>query len=175
MSDDLRYPVGKFSFPESVVQVELDRYIEQIERTPQRLREAVRGLTEAQLETPYRWGGWTVKQVVHHLPDSHLNSYVRLKLAVTEDEPVINVYDEARWAELEDAHHAPLDTSLQLLDSLHARWVVFLRSLDPTLVARTFRHAEMGTIRVARNIALYAWHGRHHVAHITSLREREGW
>jgi hypothetical protein len=174
VSDDLRYPIGPFSFPETVSKQELERDIEQIAQTPNELRKAIRGLTNEQLDTAYRPGGWTVRQVVHHLPDSHLNSYVRFKLAVTEDEPLVKAYDESRWAELEDARRAPIDASLTLLDSLHERWVVFLRSLDDTLLSRTFRHPEVGVIRVDQNVALYAWHGRHHVAHITSLREREG-
>ncbi len=147
----------------------------EIAETPARLREAVVGLDDAQLDTPYRPEGWTVRQVVHHLPDSHLNSYVRFKLAVTEDEPTIKAYDEAAWARLEDAQNAPIEGSLELLESLHERWVRFLRSLGPNELARTFKHPEIGSVSVAQNIALYAWHGRHHVAHITSLREREGW
>ena len=149
--------------------------ITEIAETPGRLYEAVSGLEEEQLQTPYRPGGWTVRQVVHHLPDSHLNSYVRFKLAVTEDEPTINAYDEATWAELEDGRNGDVSDSLQLLESLHARWVQFLRSLGPAELARTFRHPEMGSITLSQNIAMYAWHGRHHVAHITALRAREAW
>lgn len=175
MSEDLRYPVGEFAFPESVSEEERARFIEQIAETPSRLREAIEGLSENQLKTPYRAGGWTVRQVVHHLPDSHLNSYVRFKLAVTENEPTIKVFDEALWAELKDATDAPLEPSLTLLESLHERWVYFLRSLSPEDYARTFHHPELGRITVDQNISLYAWHGRHHVAHITSLRQREGW
>ncbi|HKG22797.1 MAG TPA: putative metal-dependent hydrolase, partial [Blastocatellia bacterium] len=145
------------------------------EETPARLREAVEWLSPEQLETPYRPGGWTVRQVVHHVPDSHLNSYVRFKLALTEDHPTIRPYREDRWAELEDARSAPLDVSLALLDSLHGRWVLLLRSLKPEDFARTFEHPELGEVSLEKNVALYAWHGRHHVAQITSLIERMGW
>jgi hypothetical protein len=125
--------------------------------------------------TPYRPGGWTVRQVVHHLPDSHLNSYVRFKLALTEEGPTIKPYYEDRWAELEDARHAPLNISLTLLESLHRRWVMLLRSLAEKDFARTFLHPELGVMSLEKNLSLYAWHGRHHVAHIMSLRERSGW
>ena len=162
-------------FPETVRAPERESMLTEIAETPARLREAVVGLDDAQLDTPYRPEGWTVRQVVHHLPDSHLNSYVRFKLAVTEDEPTIKAYDEAAWARLEDAQNAPIESSLELLESLHERWVRFLRSLGPNELARTFKHPEIGSVSVAQNIALYAWHGRHHVAHITSLREREAW
>jgi hypothetical protein len=175
MTEDLRYPVGKFVRPSRVSAEERASFIGQIAAAPEELRRALSGLDERQLETPYRPGGWTVRQVVHHLPDSHLNSYVRFKLAVTEDEPTIKPYDEARWAELEDGVRAPVETSLQLLTALHERWVIFLRSLTAEQCARTFRHPALGLVTVDQNIALYAWHGRHHVAHITRLREREGW
>ncbi len=172
---DLRYPIGPFRRPEAVSESERALYIQQIAETPERLREAVKGLGRDQLETPYRPGGWTVRQVVHHLPDSHLNSYVRFKLAVTEDEPTIKSYDEAAWAELSDGKTASVETSLALLSALHERWVQFLRSLGPGECARGFHHSELGRMRVDQNMALYAWHGRHHVAHIEALREREGW
>lgn len=175
--EDLKYPIGEFRFPESVTDGERALFLEQIAEAPARLRRAISGLSDEQLATPYRPGGWTVRQVVHHLPDSHLNSYARFKLAMTEDDPTIRPFDEARWAELEDAKHGPLEFSLALLDALHERWVSFLRSLKREDYARTFHHPEFPDTHVTldRNIALYAWHGRHHVAHITALRERNGW
>jgi len=139
------------------------------------MRAAVTGLTEEQVDSPYRPGGWTVRQVVHHVPESHLNSYTRFKLAITEDEPTIKPYFEDRWAELDDARQAPIALSLDLLDALHGRWIWFLRSLKQEDFQRTFRHPEIGVVSIDKNIALYAWHGQHHVAHITSLRKRMGW
>jgi len=172
---DLRYPIGRFKFEESITEEQRRRFIDQIEGTPAELRSVVQGLSPEQLDTPYRPGGWTVRQVVHHLPDSHLNSYTRFKLALTEDEPTIKPYHEDRWAELEDSRNAPIEMSLMLLEALHRRWVLLLRSLSPPEFARTFKHPELGVVRLDKNISLYAWHGRHHVAHITSLRERMGW
>src|SRR5260370_890220 len=128
-----------------------------------------------QLDTPYRPGGWTVRQVVHHVPDSHMNSYMRFRLALTEEQPAVKGYDEAAWAKLSDAQSAPVELSLALLDSLHRRWVVLLESLSPEQWKRTFQHSELGPVSLERNLALYAWHGKHHVAHITGLRERMGW
>jgi len=171
---DLRYPIGKFQFPDAVSAGDRRRFIDEIAEAPAHLRAAVAGLSEAQLETPYRPGGWTVRQVVHHVPDSHLNSYVRYRLALTEDDPVIKPYAENRWALLPDARKAPVEVSLQLLESLHQRWVALLASLDEEEWRRTFRHPELGPVRLDQNAALYAWHGRHHVAHIMALRERMG-
>ncbi len=173
--NDLRYPIGKFQAPPSYVPVVRATFIRQIEEAPARLREAVSGLSERQLDHPYREGGWTVRQVVHHLPDSHMNSYIRFKLAVTEDEPTIKPYDEAQWAKLHDATTGAVEVSLALLEALHHRWVLFLRSLSEAQLSRTFRHPELGMISLDQNLALYAWHGRHHVAHITALRDRMGW
>jgi hypothetical protein len=167
--------VGKFQPPAQVTEADRETFIRQIEEAPARLREAVAGLTLEELNTPYREGGWTVRQVVHHVPDSHMNSYVRFRLALTEDEPTIKPYMEDLWAELPDARSAPIDLSLGLLESLHKRWVTLLRSLTPEQWKRQFRHPELGVVPLDRNLALYAWHGRHHVAHITSLRERMGW
>lgn len=172
---DLRYPIGKFQFPESVTPEELQQFIEEIEQAPASLRTAVAGLTPQQLDEPYRPGGWTVRQVVHHVPDSHINSYIRFKLALTEDQPTIKPYEEARWAELEDARTEPIETSLVLLESLHRRWVRLLHSMTAADYARTFRHPALGVMRLDQTAALYAWHGKHHVAHITALRERMGW
>jgi hypothetical protein len=173
--DDLRYPVGEFRFPESIAGGDLTRFIDQIAGAPASLRAAVAGLDDAQLDTPYRPGGWTVRQVAHHVPDSHMNSYVRFRLALTEDEPVIKPYDESRWAELSDARGMPVEPSLVLLESLHARWEPLLRSLSDSQWKRSFRHPELGLVKLEQNAALYAWHGRHHVAHITALRKRMGW
>jgi hypothetical protein len=172
---DLRYPAGEFHFPKSVSADDLATFLDQIAETPARMRAAVAGLNDEQLDTPYRPGGWTVRQVVHHVPDSHMNSYVRYRLALTEDEPVIKPYDEKQWAELADARGLPAEPSLVLLESLHARWVPLLRSLSEKEWKRSFRHPELGPVSLENNAALYAWHGRHHVAHITSLRERMGW
>ena len=172
--DDLRYPVGKFAFPASVSPADLSEFLDRIAEAPSRLRAAVFGLSDARLDTPYRPGGWTVRQVVHHVPDSHMNSYMRFRLALTEDSPTIKPYDEALWAELADAR-LPVEPSLTLLESLHARWVPLLRSLSAADWKRTFRHPELGLVSLENNAALYAWHGRHHVAHITSLRARMNW
>ncbi len=172
---DLRYPVGPFDFAGMLSNEQRQTSIDQIAATPEKMRAAVNGLSEEQLNTPYRPEGWTVRQVVHHVPESHMNSYVRFKLAVTEEEPTIKPYFEDRWARLDDANQAPIELSLDLLEALHRRWTWFLRSLTATDFQRTFRHPELGTVSLDKNLALYAWHGRHHVAHITSLRERMGW
>jgi hypothetical protein len=148
--------------------------LENIEQTPARMRAAVRGLSNAQLDTPYRDGGWTVRQVVHHVPDSHLNSYVRFKLALTEDEPTIKPYREDQWAELPDSQQ-PIENSLVILESVHRRWMIVLRSIDEAGWKRTFRHPELGPVTLEKNLALYSWHGQHHVAHIAKLREKMGW
>lgn len=173
--NDPRYPIGRFQAPPGYDPVVRATFIRQIEEAPARLREAVSGLSEQQLDHPYREGGWTVRQVVHHLPDSHMNSYIRFKLAVTEDGPTIKPYDEAQWAKLHDATTGVVEVSLALLEALHHRWVLFLRSLSEAQLSRTFRHPELGMISLDQNLALYAWHGRHHVAHITALRDRMGW
>ena len=172
---DLRYPVGEFKFEGPLGGDERQALITKIAETPARMRAAVAGLTTEQLDTPYRPEGWTVRQVVHHVPESHMNSYMRFKLAITEDEPTIKPYFEDRWAQLDDANQAPVELSLDLLEALHGRWVWFLRSLKEADFQRTFIHPELGAVSLDKNIALYAWHGRHHVAHITSLRERNGW
>ena len=173
---DLRYPIGKVPWPTAVVTDEQRQgYIREIEEAPARLRAAVQGLSPEQLDAPYRPGGWTVRQVTHHLPDSHMNAYVRVKLALTETQPQIKTYDEKQWAELGDSRTAPVEVSLALLESLHQRWVLLLRSLRPEDFARTFQHPEMGAVSLDKTLCLYAWHGRHHVAHIAALRDRMGW
>ena len=172
---DLRYPVGPFQHRPNASAADRAGWIDEIRGAPALLRDAVRGLDDARLDTPYRDGGWTVRQVVHHLPDSHMNAYVRFRLALTEEAPTIRPYAEARWAELEDARTLPPDVSLALLDALHDRWVTLLRSLPDDAWSRTLNHPESGVHTLDWLLALYAWHGRHHVAHVTSLRERMGW
>jgi hypothetical protein len=178
MNEDLhklRFPIGEFEMQKPFGATERAAAIEAIEATPRNLRQAVAGLTEPQLDTPYRPDGWTVRQVVHHLPDSHVNSYMRFKLTITEDEPTIRTYHEDRWAELPDACSAPVETSLALLDTLHDRWVRFLRAIPDEQFARRLNHPEIGIIDLDTLVALYGWHGPHHVAHISALRERNGW
>jgi uncharacterized damage-inducible protein DinB len=172
---DLRYPIGQFEYVQALSEDERLEWVRQLEVAPARLRVAVEELSDEQLDTPYRPDGWTVRQVVHHLPDSHINNYVRFRLALTEDDPAIRPYDEARWAELSDARTGPIGVSLKLMEALHRRWTTLLRSLTPGDYERSFRHPEIGTVTLDKNIALYAWHGRHHVAHITSLRQRMEW
>ncbi len=173
--DELRYPVGKFEAPAAYSEALRTRWVGEIEEAPARLRAAARGLTDEQLDTPYRDGGWTLRQVVHHLPDSHLNAYVRFRLALTEDEPAIKTYLEDRWAELPDSRTAPAEVSLALLEALHRRWVLMLRNVKADEWKRSFKHPDLGVISLERTLGLYAWHGRHHVAHVTSLRDRMGW
>lgn len=175
MPVDLRYPIGPFKLEGEVTPERRSEWIDAIAAAPASLRAAVSGLSDQQLDTPYREGGWTVRQVVHHLPDSHANSYMRFRLALTEANPTIKPYSQQLWADLVDARTAPIEPSLQLLEGMHCRWVILLRSLSPADFARTFLHPENGPMTLDRNLALYAWHGRHHVAHITSLRERMGW
>ena len=173
---DLRYPVGKFERRDRFTAAERRPLIDQIAEAPARLRQAVASLEESQLDTPYRDGGWTVRQVAHHIPDSHLNAYIRFKLALTEDSPTIKPYDEARWAELADSRDTPVETSLTMLEALHDRWVRLMRAMSDADFGRTLQHPEhAGTMTLDSMLGLYAWHGRHHVAHITSLRDRMGW
>jgi uncharacterized damage-inducible protein DinB len=173
---DLRYPIGGFTWDGAMTEARRAACVGRIAAAPGRLRAAVAGLDERQLDTPYRPGGWTVRQVVHHVPDSHLNAYTRTRLALTEETPTIKPYEEARWAELPDARSAPIEMSLALLDALHARWVALLRGLGPAEGGRTFRHPEHGRLMTVDEVlALYAWHGEHHVAHVTALRARMGW
>jgi len=175
VAGDLRYPVGKYTPVAQVDAGQRAEWIGQIAEMPARLHAAVDGLTDEQLDTPYRPGGWTVRQVVHHVPDSHMNAYVRMKLALTESVPLIKTYEEAEWARLPDSLDTPIETSLALLDALHERWVLLLRALDTEQWARTLRHPDWGEIGLDFLLGLYAWHSRHHVAHVVALREREGW
>ena len=175
MDRDLRYPIGKFQPPSNIDDSLRATLIDQIAEIPGALRRAVEGLTDRQLDTPYRDGGWTVRQVVHHLPDSHMNAYIRFKLTLTEDQPTSRPYQEAAWAELEEAKNAPIALSLDLLTAVHARWVAAMRTMKREDFDRTFNHPERGVSTLKFYLALYDWHGRHHVAHITSLATREGW
>jgi len=172
---DPRYPIGEFSFDGTLTEAQKAKYLDDVEQTPARLRAAVSDLSDPQLDTPYRDGGWTVRQVVHHVPESHMNSYIRFKLALTEQAPTIRPYMEDRWAKLPDATTAPVELSLVLLEFLHKRWMLVLRAMKPEEWKRTFRHPEIGLMTLERALALYSWHGRHHVAHVTSLRGKMGW
>jgi hypothetical protein len=177
--EDLRYPIGKFAWvaPENDEEMAKRRAqaIEVLATLPTNFSHAVAGLTSQQLDTPYRPEGWTVRQLVHHVPDSHANAYVRFKLALTEYEPAIKTYKEDMWAKLPDTATTPTEVSLQLLSALHTRWVTLLRAMDSSDFARTLRHPEMGVLDLNRMLSLYAWHSAHHTAHVTKLRERMGW
>lgn len=171
---DLRYPIGVFTPVDPAADVRA-RAIDEIEALPELLAGAIKGLTDAQLDTPYRSGGWTVRQVVHHVADSHINAFIRMKLALTEEQPTVAGYDEKKFAELPDTR-LPVDVSLQLLRSLHARWVALYRDMPDTSWPRVFRHPEYReALTLDWQVQMYAWHSRHHVAHITALRQREGW
>ena len=172
---DPRYPIGRFSPDPESTPATRTRHIEAIAGLPQKMRQAIAGLKDNQLNTPYREGGWTVRQVVHHVPDSHLNAYIRFKWAMTEENPTIKPYDETAWAALKDSELTPVDVSLNLLESLHARWAVLLRSLKSEDFQRKFVHPDSGPHDLDWLLSLYSWHGNHHLAHITSLRERLGW
>jgi hypothetical protein len=172
---DLRYPIGPFTYdPASAESLRAGRLLA-IEQAPGLLAKAVSGLGDARLDTPYRDGGWTVRQVVHHLADSHMHSYIRMKFAIAETNPQVRPYHENRWAEMSDARTADVATSLALLEALHRRWVLWLRALGPEDWPRTFLHPENGEISLDRALAYYAWHGRQHTAHVTGLRQRMGW
>jgi len=172
---DPRYPIGKFELPKEVTPALRQAAIDDIAATPAKVRAAVAGLSEAQLDTPYREGGWTVRQVVHHLVDSHMNAYIRWRLALTETQPTIKPYDESEWAKLEDARSAPVEVSLKLLESMHERWARLLRSVKTEQYARTLLHPEHGVKDLDWLLFLYSWHGKHHTAHITQLRKQKGW
>jgi len=175
--NDLSYPIGSFSLRDATVAPEeRPGLIGALVELPAQFRGAVQGLSEAQFDTPYRPGGWTVRQVVHHVPDSHLNAYVRFKLALTEENPTIKPYEEARWAELPDTAGTQIGVSLVLLEALHRRWVVLLKSMTDDQWGRTYIHPDyQRSFRLDAILAMYAWHGKHHTAHITRLRERMGW
>jgi len=175
MDEDLSYPVGRFDFSQTITPEMRPGLIATIRQAPEAVRQAVAGLDDTQLDTPYRPGGWTVRQVVHHLADSHINSYVRFRLALTEDSPAVKGYDENKWAELPDAKTAPVALSLPLLTHLHERWTAMLSVLTGEQWIRTFQHSKLGAMKLDTLLALYAWHGRHHTAHITRLRQRMGW
>ena len=175
MPEDLRYPVGKWVRLPVVDADAVATMIQQVASAPAELSAAVKGLSDTQLDTPYREGGWTPRQIVHHIADSHMNAYVRFKLGVTEENPTIKPYDEKSWAETVDAKTAPVDVSLPVIEGVHKRWVQFLRSLDGQAFARTVFHPEHGSMKLTDLLQLYAWHGRHHTAHITGLRQRQGW
>ena len=172
---DPRYPIGKFELPKDVTPALRQAAIDDIAATPAKVRAAVTGLSDAQLDTPYREGGWTVRQVVHHLVDSHMNAYIRLRFALTENQPTITPYDENSWANLEDARSAPVEVSLRLLEPLHERWVRLLRSVKTEQFARTLLHPDVGVKNLDWLLFLYTWHGKHHTAHITQLRKHKGW
>ena len=167
---DPRYPIGRYQPPAVITAEHRAEWIAELQALPGHLTDVISGLTEQQLNTPYRPGGWTVRQVVHHIADSHLNSYTRFRLALTEDSPVIKPYGESLWAELWDAKEAPVAPSLALIEGLHARWTLLLSRLSETDFARTFKHPDIGEVRLDWTLGLYAWHSRHHVAHITALQ-----
>ncbi|HWP99783.1 MAG TPA: putative metal-dependent hydrolase, partial [Vicinamibacterales bacterium] len=173
--DDLRYPIGKFAPRAAIGEADRRALIDEIAALPGALGDAVWDLDDAQLDTPYRPGGWTVRQLVHHVADSHVNAYVRTRLALTEETPLVKTYEEAAWAELADARRLPVEVSLALLEALHRRWVALLDSLDPSMFRRRFRHPDLGELDLDLLLQLYAWHGRHHTAHVTALRDRLGW
>ncbi|MFS1517015.1 YfiT family bacillithiol transferase [Bacillus sp. SCS-151] len=173
--EDLRYPIGKPKLDDNLAKEQLDLWINQIEKTPLRLQQTVKGLSEAQLNTAYRPEGWTVRQVVHHVADAHINGFIRFKWTLTENEPHIKAYDQQGFAQLHDSSSAPIDLSLDLLTALHKKWVVLLRSLQPSDLEKQFIHPDSGVVKLKTAIGIYAWHGRHHIAHITSLIDRRGW
>ncbi len=175
MNEDIQYPIGKYQKPQIVSDQDREIYIQQIASLPNELRVAVQGLNDAQLDTPYRDGGWTVRQVVHHLPDSQVNGYIRFKLGLTENEPTIKPYEETLWAEIEEAKRGPIEVSLNFLDAVHTRWAASTKGLSSSMFERKIKHPQSGVMTLNQLLALYAWHGRHHVAHIKNFRKRRGW
>ncbi len=174
MSEDLRFPIGKYDKDTKVSAEQRKQFISEIAALPNNLREAVKDLSDAQIDTPYRPGGWTVRQVVHHVGDSHMNSFIRFKLALSEDNPTIRPYAEDRWAETAE-YKMPVEVSLNLIDSVHRRWSALLESMSDEEFARTLNHPATGAWILDNQLGLYAWHGRHHTAHITNLKKRNGW
>jgi uncharacterized damage-inducible protein DinB len=175
MNKDPRYPIGKFDKNIIVTKELRNDCIKTIESLPALLRKEVENLSQQQLDTPYREGGWTVRQVVHHLPDSHLNAYIRFKLALTEDNPIVKSYEEHLWAELKDTFETPIELSITFLNTLHEKWVILLNSLSEAQFRRTLQYPEYGNISLSKTLALYAWHSKHHLAHITELKKKMGW
>lgn len=173
--EKLKYPIGRFQAPAGYEQAEVDSWIRDIEELPVLLNQVVERLTPDQIHTPYRKGGWTVGQIVHHLGDSHMNSYIRFKLALTEEQPTIKPYDQGLWAELADYELFPIADSLKFVELLHKRWVILLRALSEEQLQRTFRHPESGVVVLYKNVGIYAWHGKHHLYQIKGLVERRGW
>jgi hypothetical protein len=173
--EQLRYPIGRFKPPKEYNDDLREGFIGEIEETPFYLRQSVENLNEVQWNTPYREGGWTLEQVVHHLPDSHMNAYIRFKLGLTEKEPAIKTYKEAEWAKLDDYITTPIETSLTLLESIHVRWIILIKSLSPEQFKRKLNHPEWGMVDINWLLAQYAWHGKHHIAQINSLKQRMGW
>jgi len=169
--EELKFPIGKFSFEKEVSQDEIDSLISQIDNLPELLRANVQKLGEGHLDSQYRPGGWTIRQLIHHIADSHMNAYIRFKLALTEDKPTVKTFQEALWAELED-NRLPVDISLNLIEALHRRWVALVRSLSSADLEREFYHPEVGTLTLKKVLGLYAWHGNHHLAHLTSYIKR---
>jgi hypothetical protein len=175
MSADPRYPLGRFQAPETITPQHIASWIDEVAAAPAHLRQAVAGLTPGQLDTHYREAGWTVRQVTHHIPDSHMNAYVRFKMALTETDPPIRAYEEGEWAKLSDTAETPVETSVVLLEKLHERWVTLMRGFGDAEWKKCYVHPTMGPVPLERALGLYAWHGKHHVAHVTELRKRKGW
>lgn len=171
---DLRFPIGPFKCDEKITLSQVELWINEIQNLPSNLRSIVEKLDDSQLDVPYRQGGWTIRQVVHHIADSHMNAYIRFKLALTEDNPTVKTYEESSWADLVDSKLS-VDISLHLIEFLHMRWVALLTSLTEQDLKKVFTHPDSGLVTIERNIGIYAWHGKHHLAHITSLIERKGW
>lgn len=173
--EKLKYPIGKYQLEEKINKTSIENWIKEIESLPQKLSDAVKSLSADQLQTPYRPDGWTIQQVIHHIADSHMNAYLRFKLALTENKPMVKPYDEKLWAELPDSKLVDINVSLDLIKSLHKRWTILLRQLSEEELKKEFLHPESGMKNLKETICNYAWHGNHHLAHITSLKQRMNW